>query len=152
MRVFGSFVKTVLSRLGPFTVSRAFSWTGYTVPKYKWFKPSEVEGLDHEFVLKLDQAREIASFPFILTSGFRSPEKNKSVIGAVPDSSHLKGLAVDIRVTSSRQVALILDAAKKVGIDRRGIYVNTFFSPTHVHIDTDPEKAGNVIFIKQEGA
>ncbi len=126
-------------------------WRNKMPPTYKWFKPEEVEGLNEEFVAKLDQARQLAGIPFRITSGLRTPEKNQSVVGSVPDSAHLKGLAVDLRVDSSEEAALICDAAKAVGIYRRGIYIDKTFQPIHVHIDVDPEKEPQqCIFIKQE--
>ena len=120
-------------------------------PEYKYFTPEEVAGLDQEFVAKLDQARNIAGFPFVITSGFRTFEANQSIIGSVPDSSHLKGLAVDLAVSNDHEVSLIVDAAKAVGITRRGIYINAAGVPTHVHIDIDPDKVSDVIWIKGEG-
>lgn len=120
-------------------------------PEYKYFTSEEVEGLNEEFIAKLDQARHIAGFPFVITSGFRTPEKNQSVIGAVPDSSHLKGLAVDLRVENDHEVSLIVDSCKAVGISRRGIYVDGNGVPTHVHVDLDAEKVPDVIWIKREG-
>ncbi len=119
-------------------------------PHWKYFTPEEVEGLNNDFVELLDRAREIAGIPFIITSGLRTPEKNQSLVGAVADSSHLKGLAVDLKVEDSHEVALILDAAKAVGITRRGIYVRADFEPTHLHIDVDPEKISEVIYIRPE--
>jgi uncharacterized protein YcbK (DUF882 family) len=128
-------------------------------PIYKYFKPEEVVGINEEFVAKLDLARaktieldpEKRGIPFVITSGFRTPEKNQSIIGAIPDSSHLKGLAVDLAVSNSHEVALIIDAARLVGITRRGIYLDRQFNPTHIHLDVDPEKVDEVIFSKQEG-
>lgn len=120
--------------------------------RWTYFTDTEVEGLNEEFVAKLDMARKIAGIPFVITSGLRTPEKNQSVIGAVPDSAHLKGLAVDLRVENSHEVALIMDAAKAAGIMRRGIYVNKAFEPIHVHLDIDAEKVDEVIFIKQEAS
>lgn len=116
----------------------------------KHFTDDEVRGLDNGFIEKLDKAREIAGIPFVITSGLRTPEKNQSVIGAAPDSAHLKGLAVDLRVTSSRDAALIIDAAKAAGIDRRGIYVDSYFNPRHIHLDVDPDKVAEVLFVKLE--
>lgn len=118
--------------------------------KWTYFSDQEVEGLQDDFIQKLEKARELAGIPFIITSGYRSPEKNQSIIGAVPDSAHTKGLAVDLKVSSSRQAALIVDAAKEAGIDRRGIYVNSEWNPIHIHIDADPDKVSNVLFIKKE--
>lgn len=119
-------------------------------PEYKWFSPEEVEGLDANFVAKLDLARQAAGIPFLITSGFRSPETNQSTPGAVSDSAHLKGLAVDLRVTNDHEVALIFDAAKAVGITRRLVYVDQDFNPVHVHIDVDPDKIDEIIKVMKE--
>lgn len=127
-------------------------------PEYKYFTPEEVVGLDPELVAKLDMATaktielnpDHQRTPFIITSGFRTPEKNQSVIGAVPDSSHCKGLGVDLRVENSHEVWLIVAALTAVGINRIGIYVNKDWQPIHIHADVDPEKVAQVIFIKQE--
>lgn len=139
------------------TISRAFEWTGFvkekTMPhEWKYFTAEEVEGLDEEFVAKLDQIRHLVGFAIIITSGFRTPEKNQSLVGSVPNSAHLKGLAVDILVENTHQVSLICDAAKTVGITRRGIYVDKDFKPTHLHLDIDADKPSDVIFIKQEAS
>lgn len=153
------FVNRVIS--GKWNVTVQFTlptfWTNKKKEKqmphdWKYFKPEEVEGLDDEFVAKLDQARHIAGIPFVITSGFRTPEKNQSIIGAVPNSAHLKGLAVDLRVENTHEVALICDAAKAVGITRRGIYFDKSLKPVHIHLDVDPDKVSDVIFPKQEGA
>src|ERR1051326_5720735 len=117
-------------------------------PEFKYFTPEEVVGLDQEFVAKLDQARNIAGFPFIIASGFRTPEKNQSIIGAVPDSSHLKGLAVDLGVENDHEVYLIIWSGTQVGITRFGIYINSDGVPTHVHLDVDPDKVPAVVWIK----
>ena len=127
-------------------------------PRLNYFKPEEVEGLDDEYAAKLDLARgrtiqidpEKKGVAFIITSGFRTPEKNQSVVGAVPDSSHTKGLATDLRVDSSYQVAIIVEALMSVGINRIGIYVDKDFNPIHIHNDVDPDKPPYVLFIKQE--
>lgn len=120
-------------------------------PQYTYFKAEEVEGLDETFVAKLDKARHFAGFPFVIASGFRTPEKNQSIIGAVPDSSHLKGMAVDLKVENDHEVFLISEACTVVGITRIGIYVDANNVPTHVHIDVDPDKVSEVIWIKREG-
>jgi len=119
--------------------------------EWTYFKPEEVEGLDEEFVAKLDQARHIAGIPFKITSGLRTLETNKSIIGASPDSSHLQGLAVDLLVENDHEVSLIVDAAKAVGITRRGIYVDAKNVPTHVHLDVATDRVSEVIWIKREG-
>lgn len=128
-------------------------------PEWKYFKPEEVEGLNEEYVAKLDMARAktIAidpngkGVPFIIASGFRTPEKNQSIIGAVADSSHLKGLATDMPVSNDHEAFLIAAALISVGISRIGIYVNAEGAITHIHNDIDPDKVSEVIWIKGEG-
>lgn len=120
--------------------------------KYEYFEDWEVEGLQDAFIQKIVIVRKESGFPFVITSGFRSPEKNQSVTGAVADSAHLKGLAVDRRVENSHEVYLTVMAAKKAGISRIGIYVDHEWIPRHVHLDDDPDKVQEVIFIKQEAS
>ena len=66
----------------------------------KYFKEIEYK-MDKDFLAKLDKAREYANIPFVINSAYRSPEHNAK-IGGKPNSSHLKGLAVDIKATNSR--------------------------------------------------
>ena len=55
-----------------------------------------------EFLQKLEKARGIANFPFIISSGYRSQNFNEKLrqdgYSASKNSSHLIGRAVDIRV------------------------------------------------------
>lgn len=126
--------------------------------KLEYFTDKEIKGLTHEMVVKLILARrktleidpDKKGIPFRITSGYRSPEKNLSVIGAVPDSAHIKGLAADMRVTSSREVAVIVQACFEVGINRIGIYINDAGEPIHLHLDIDREKISHVLFVKKE--
>lgn len=123
-------------------------------PEYTYFKPEEVIGLDPTFVSKLDLARKVAGIPFVITSGFRSPEKEQSLAGGCEHSAHCQGLAVDLRVSNDHEVALIVDACPPVGLTRRGIYSDANNVPTHVHIDasTDDLHVPEVIWTRKEGA
>lgn len=99
--------------------------------KYKWFKDTEVVGLNENLVKILDNAREIAGVPFVLTSGYRTPEHNKKV-GGKPNSAHIRGLAVDIATTTNKARTAIL----------RGILGQTEpvfleIARKHYHIDID---------------
>lgn len=107
--------------------------------KWKYFKDSEVIGLNWKLVDKLDEAREIAGVPFKITSGFRSKEQNKKA-GGVEDSAHLSGYAVDIACTSDINRYKIQTALLKVGFNRLGI------GETFIHADIDPNKPANVIW------
>jgi len=102
----------------------------------KYFKEIE-ENMDLDFLAKLDEAREFAGIPFIINSAYRSPEHNAK-IGGKPNSSHLKGLAVDIKATDSRTRFLVLNALISVGFTRIGI------ADTFIHVDMDYDKSQNV--------
>ena len=102
----------------------------------KYFKEIETN-MDSDFLTKLDQAREYANIPFNITSAYRSVEHNAK-IGGSPNSSHIKGLAVDISVTSSRVRFKVLEALIKVGFNRIGIASN------FIHVDDDKDKSGEV--------
>ena len=114
----------------------------------KYFSIEEFSSPDHKgsginmqqsFLVLLDQARDIAGIPFKITSGYRTKEHNAKV-GGVPNSSHTKGYAADIAITSSLQRYTILNALLKVGFNRVGI------SDTFLHVDNDPDKLANVLF------
>ena len=104
----------------------------------KYFKDKE-KNMDVDFLAKLDEAREYAGVPFIINSAYRSPEHNAKV-GGKPDSSHIKGLAVDISAKDSRTRFLILDALFAVGFTRIGI------ADSFIHVDSDIDKSQNVIW------
>ena len=111
-------------------------------PGYKYFSPKEIIGLKSELVVLLDKARGIAGVPFVLTSGYRNPAKNKSV-GGVEDSSHITGLAVDIRVRDGVSGGKILLALAQVGFTRFG-----FYKDNHIHVDMDTTKPSPCIWVK----
>ena len=58
-----------------------------------------------------------------------------------PTSSHIKGLAVDIKAKDSKTRGLILDALRYVGFTRIGI------SKTFIHVDLDYDKSQNVTWL-----
>lgn len=102
-----------------------------TKPKYKYFTDSEVIGLDKELINILDKGREISNTPYKITSGYRSPEKNKQV-GGVPNSSHTKGLAVDLACTDNIKRTLILKGLYNCGSD---LFIE--ICKSHIHVDID---------------
>lgn len=106
----------------------------------KYFKELDnLDKMDKTFLLRLDEARERAGIPFVINSAYRTPEHNAK-IGGKPNSSHLKGLAVDISVTNSRQRFIILNALLEVGFTRIGI------ADTFIHVDLDDGKSKEVIW------
>ena len=90
----------------------------------KYFKEVEYK-MDKDFLAKLDKAREFAKVPFVINSAYRSPEHNAR-IGGKPNSSHLRGLAVDIKAKDSRTRYKVLEAL--------------------IHVDDDKDKSQQVIW------
>ena len=103
----------------------------------KYFKEVEYK-MDKDFLAKLDKAREYAKVPFVINSAYRSPEHPESIKN--PTSSHIKGLAVDIRTTDSRTRYKVLNALIHVGFNRIGI------ADTFIHVDDDKDKSQQVIW------
>ena len=103
----------------------------------EWFKNIE-NGMNVEFLAKLDKAREFAGIPFIINSAYRSPEHPESIKN--PTSSHIKGLAVDISVKDSVTRFKVLNALIAVGFNRIGV------ADTFIHVDLDLDKSQNVIW------
>ena len=119
----------------------------------RYFKLEEFESPDEpgtgcmmcpDFLELLDEARDYAGIPFVIASGFRSVEYNRELIeqgfSASRNSTHLIGLAADIRVRNSSERWIILDALLEVGITRIGIG-NGF-----IHCDADPLKENHVVW------
>ena len=105
----------------------------------KYFKEIEFN-MDKDFLSKLDDAREFANIPFKINSAYRTEEHNKS-IGGSPNSSHIKGLAVDISAKDSRTRFKVLEALIKVGFNRIGV------ASTFIHVDDDKDKSSDVIWV-----
>jgi uncharacterized protein YcbK (DUF882 family) len=103
----------------------------------KYFKEIEYK-MDTDFLAKLDKAREFAKVPFVINSAYRSPEHPESIKN--PTSSHIKGLAVDIKATDSRTRYRVLNALIHVGFNRIGI------ADTFIHVDDDKDKSQQVIW------
>lgn len=114
----------------------------------KYFKISEFDSrdkegsgvnMDKEFLELLDKLRMKVGRAFIVNSGYRTKSHNKAV-GGSPNSSHLKGLAVDIHCPDSQFRYSVIKEAIKLGIDRIGIY------KTFIHIDVDKSKVSEVMW------
>jgi len=100
---------------------------------------SEIENnMNKDFLFVLDEAREFAGIPFVINSAYRSPEHPLSIKN--PSSSHIKGLAVDIKATDSITRFKIVKALIEVGFTRIGI------ADTFIHVDLDFDKTQNVIW------
>jgi uncharacterized protein YcbK (DUF882 family) len=81
-----------------------------------------------EFLEKLDRLRETCGFPFVITSGYRSPDHP---IEAAKDSpgTHSQGIAADIAVTSAARRHTLINYAFQQGFT--GIGVDSKF----IHLD-----------------
>ena len=83
--------------------------------------------------MMLDDARREAGIPFSINSGYRCEHHNNEVGGSA-SSSHLLGLAADIRVSDNRSRFLIMRGLIVAGFDRIGV------DSTFIHADVDSEK------------
>lgn len=105
--------------------------------------PCSLEDMNEEFMQKLDDARTLCSYPFVVNSAFRSKDFEKSK-GRTGSSSHCKGLAIDIScLTSVARLKMILSLLA-VGFRRIGIY------PTFLHVDMDTSKPSSLFIGKFE--
>jgi len=116
--------------------------------KLKHFKKSEFTCkcgcgktvISDDLLYMLDRAREFAKKPFVITSGYRCenhPESKKN-----PTSSHIKGLAVDIKCTDSNTRAIIVDALVYADFERLGLH------KSFIHADIDVyDKPSPVIWL-----
>lgn len=149
-------LSTYLSRLWvqrEFTVgwSFRFGWPTKKMNRWKYFADDEVIGLEPELVSKLDTARHISGVPFKITSGRRSSGDNSVLNGAVADSSHLTGKAVDLAVGGSREYFLMMKGLLASGFRRIGQYMNVDGNDViHLHVDIDETKDQDVLFSKKE--
>ena len=84
--------------------------------------------MDRNFLNCLDALRHKCGFPFVITSGYRSPEhpieSRKEKAG-----THAQGIAADIKVSTAQQRYTLVEEAIKMGFG--GIGIHSVF----VHID-----------------
>lgn len=92
-----------------------------------------------DLLQRLSNIRRELDRPMRINSGYRTTEHNKKVKGS-PNSSHLKGLAVDIRCPDNKYRYKLIELAIKYGINRVGVY------RTFIHLDIDTDKVQNVMW------
>lgn len=122
----------------------------------KFFHLSEFDSKDYpgsginmhpEFLERIDEVRRVFGKPMVINSGYRTIYQNQAVNGSLR-SSHLDGLAVDVRCTNSRDRFDLIEAFLEVGFTRLGI------ADTFIHADLSDQiegehsglKDGNVIW------
>tara|TARA_R100001086_G_scaffold200132_1_gene116424 strand:- start:1340 stop:1702 length:363 start_codon:yes stop_codon:yes gene_type:complete len=96
--------------------------------------------MDLVFLEILDQVRFMFCEPIYINSGYRTKKHNDSLPNSSPDSSHLKGLAVDIKCTNSRDRYTLINLFITHKVTRFGI------SKNFLHVDMDKSKAQNLIW------
>lgn len=82
--------------------------------------------MKHYVIDYLDDARDGAGVPFIITSGYRCPTYDKSLGGK---GNHPDGTAVDIHCDNSKDRWLIIDNLRRCHFKRIGV------SKTFIHAD-----------------
>ena len=111
----------------------------YMTPEEAMCKCGCGKSTDINFLEQIDKARAIADVPFVVNSGARCYDQNTAVGGSLT-SSHMKGIAIDIKCTNSICRYKILKGLIAAGFNRIGI------AKTFIHVDSDPNKASNVIW------
>lgn len=101
--------------------------------------PCDIEQMDADFLKTLDRIRECAGIPLVLNCAYRSRQHDVKK-GRSGNSAHTRGLAVDIRCTTSSNRMKIVRAALACGIRRIGIGKN------FIHLDADPSLPQDVIW------
>ena len=85
--------------------------------------------MSNNFLIMLDRLREECGFPFVITSGFRSPQHSSERNKPNGGGTHTKGIAADIAVSTASQRYTIVEKAIELGF--KGIGVAKGF----VHVD-----------------
>lgn len=101
-----------------------------------------LNNMDLKILLMIDVARTIAKVPFIVNSGSRCKKHNED-IGGLKNSTHLKGLAVDIKCDNDVIRHKIIGALLIAGFKRILIYKN------FIHIDIDLDRKNPIIKIME---
>lgn len=95
--------------------------------------------MDSSFLELLDRVREDCGIPLILNSAYRSREWDIKK-GRSGNSSHCRGMAVDIRCNDSSTAFKIVESAMRNGIRRIGV------GNGYIHIDNDDSLPQGVLW------
>jgi len=85
--------------------------------------------MEQDFLSKLDALREACGFPFVITSGYRSPDHPIEAVKEIP-GTHAQGIAADIKITNSAQRYTIIREALAHGFTGLGV------AGDFIHVDT----------------
>ena len=113
--------------------------TYFTKNEFRNAIPScSIDDMDKGFLQRLDIARFHSEVPYIINSAYRSVEHEKSK-GRSGDSSHTKGVAVDLKATNARTKFKIVTGLIKAGFTRIFVY------DRWIHVDLDYDKDQEVL-------
>jgi uncharacterized protein YcbK (DUF882 family) len=106
-----------------------------------------LENIDWEFLMTLDDIRELYGSAMIVNSGCRCPKHNKK-IGGAKNSAHIAtedapSYAADIRITNSNERYKLINASLAFGINRIMVYHNKNI----VHLDGHPTLPQGVLCV-----
>lgn len=90
--------------------------------------------MQSSFLKRIDDLRSECGFPFVITSGYRSPSHPIEAAKKVP-GTHSQGIACDIRIRDSAQRYILLKKAFEHGFTGVGV------AKTFIHLDTRPTTA-----------
>ena len=103
---------------------------------FKYFKLEDFDcqetgenEMSEAFIHYLDELREACGFPFIITSGYRSPDHSIESSKSKGPGTHAQGIAADIKVSKGSQRYTIIKEALLMGFKGVGV------AKTFVHID-----------------
>lgn len=106
----------------------------FTEAEFKRASPAcSLSDMSDQFMKFLDEAREKAGIPFVISSAYRSVE-HELKRGRLGTSSHCKGIAVDIACSTSLNRLKIVKALLDCGAVRIGIHSK------FIHVDLDYQK------------
>ena len=86
--------------------------------------------MKREFLELLDILRENCDFPFVITSGYRSPIHSAEVDKLNGGGTHTEGIAADIRVRNASERMIVVREAIQLGFTGIGV------AKGFVHVDT----------------
>lgn len=86
-------------------------------------------GMQQEFIDRLELARRDCGFPFLVTSGYRCPAHDREVGGGDGRGPHTTGYAADIATPTAGHRFALLHVLLGMGFDRVGV------DAVFVHVD-----------------
>ncbi len=91
----------------------------FTVAEFNCQHTGE-NNMEPEFMEMVDELRDRCGFPFVITSGYRSPD-HPIELGKQRPGTHAQGIAADIAVSSGLQRYTVVKNAIKLGFTGIGV-------------------------------